>query len=147
MEDGQIEEAIEAFGGHAQVLLSKMDQYKGDKKKIDAINSDLEMINTFLSDLRLSSLDKHTNNFEPLSTRKEALEKELNRYPQIARDTITRMITYKFPNLMFSDIVGHQEAKDVLLRAMVNPIKRGSLWDEKSRTTGILLFGKYTKFK
>ena len=157
MEEGHDDQAIKAFSCHAKLLLSKMDQYKGEKKKIDAINQDLEMIYSFLKDLQFRSF-ANTNTFKPISARNEALEEELNRYPKIAKDTIKRMITYKFPNLTFSNIIGHEEAKDVLLRALVNPIKDGSLFDDdddddddddnkSSRTTGILLFGNYSSFK
>ena len=100
MEDGQIEQAIEAFGQHAQLLLLKMEQYKGEREKIDAINDDLQMVISFLRNLRVKFMDRHSNKFEPM--KKEALEEELQHFPKIARDTITRMITYKFPRLTFS---------------------------------------------
>ena len=141
MQDGQIELAMEAYSRHVELLLSKLKEYKDEKKKIETINEDLKLVISFLSELRVKFMEKQGTKFEPIFMNEEAFQEALERFPKIARDTITRMITYKFPKLTFSDIVGHQEAKKVLLEAFVKPTKHGSLWNDKSRTTGILLFG------
>ena len=108
MESEHFEEAIQLFSKHAGILLTKLDLYKGDKKKSDAINSDLNLISSLLRELRQKSLSKFSKTFSPINTKPDALQEELGSYSNEARGAIKRMVTYKLPDLAFQDVIGHQ---------------------------------------
>ena len=147
MEEREFELAIQSLARHAQVLLGKLREYRDNKKKIESINENIELVSSMMRECRQKSLVKFNKNFLPLVENSSVLDEELKPYSKIAQDTVRRMVSYKFPQLSFQDVVGHAHAKEILTRSVIGPIKHGNLWEQKSRTIGVLLFGNFSDKK
>ena len=138
---GQFEESIPLFGRYARALIDLKKQMGTDQNKIAAINEDLDSTIDYLNKARQGSLKNFTNTFTPLSCDQNLLERELANYDQRAQATLGRMVNYPLPDCDFKSVVGLGWAKDIITKAILNPIKHGSLFEKKAKTTGVLLFG------
>ena len=111
MESGRNEKAIDLFERHVRVLLDKKIQYQNDKEKLDAIDGDLQLIGSLITNLKQKMLGSSSKKFVLISEDKIAMENEMSCYPKVAQDTLRRMLTQKLRHYTFDDVVGLQWAK------------------------------------
>lgn len=75
------------------------------------------------------------------------LKEELELHEEDVRKILENMVQRKLPQIPLSSIIGMKEAKSELNRAIINPLRMGSLTSEEGgRTIGILLMGPPGRF-
>ena len=137
LKSGKYDEAIIMFKSHYETLKSKRQLCLNDKRKLDALDSSLISLESYLSESRKLSLNNSIAKLKPIS---ENLEDMLKSYEEVVRDTLRGMLSYPLPGVTYKNTAGLKGAEDALYQSLLSPLQNGSLYQsEESKSTGIFL--------
>ena len=95
MRSGQYDQAIHLFSNHYQVLLSKKELFQHDQTKMESLRSSLELVASYLLDLRQSSLNQPlSKGWVPVN---DNLERALESYEPVVKETLMQIVNYPLP--------------------------------------------------
>ena len=141
MKISEFDKAITLFCDHIRALMTKREICSGDKRKMDALDTSLELVASYLQECRKSSLNKTLDEgWVPVT---DDIEKAVEPYEPMVRETLQRILTFPVADVTWENTPGMMGAKKHLTRWLLGPLKSGSLYEsEESRMSGCLLFGQ-----
>lgn len=140
MRSCQYDQAIHLFSNHYQVLLSKKELFQHDQTMMESLRSSLELVASYLLDLRQSSLNQPlSKGWVPVN---DNLERALESYEPVVKETLMQIVNYPLPGVTMDNTIGMKNAKETLNRCLFGPLQHGNLYQtDESTSKGILLYG------